>query len=157
MQKLMRQMKLYSFLFFLFLTNILFASILQKNKIEMNIKADNVEVFDDNKKAIFTDNVKVKNKEWTMFADKIIVIYNEKDVSEINAFGHIRLFSKNVKAQSEKATYLSTKKLIIMSEKVNAIDNGMNITGDIFTYNIDTKESNVQTKENKRVEIIIDR
>ncbi|MDR3290244.1 MAG: hypothetical protein LBT02_03090 [Rickettsiales bacterium] len=144
------------FIIILFFIGNTFALPLKFDNKTLNIEAEEVEILQNNQQIIFKDNVKVKNDDFKLNADNMVVFYDGKnEVKEINAKNNVKLFSKNVKINSEEGLYEAKKNLITMSKNANAIENGVNISADIFKYNTITKKSNIESKRGEKIKIIL--
>ncbi len=108
----MRKALFWAMMIFLFSSGVVFA------KDAISIKAERMEALETKNQVIFTGNVEVKKKDFTLYADKLLVFYQEKngkrEVEKLEAFGRVKIKRGNLIAFAKKATYLKAKEELIL-------------------------------------------
>lgn len=146
----------------IFLIIILF-STLQAEKVE--ITSSQMEAKNIKKRVTFIDNVKIKQIDSWLNADRVVVFFNENnETKKYHATGNVDFEIKDTKkktdykGKAEKVTYYPIKDLYILTGKAIVKDklNNRTIKGNIINLDMTTGDANVKGKENKPVKFIFD-
>lgn len=120
-------------------------SILPKgdSKAPIEIDADALEVFQQEKKAIFTGSVVAKQGSMTVKAEKMTVFYSGENtsgnsISKIELNGNVVLTSPAESARSQYGIYDTVKNFVTLSGDVTLTRGGNILKGDKLDYNIST-------------------
>ena len=140
------------FLTLMVLFNISFAA---KDTIPIVIEADNFEYHNKEKLAIYKNNVVVRKGNFTLYADKMNVLFNEEgDIKEIEAVGNVKFRKGEYSGSSEKALYFAEKDLIKLIGKAKVKKGNNILEGDEINYFLKEEKAIVKGK-NKKVRTII--
>jgi len=138
-------------------------SSLCANKVEitsLKMVAKNIK-----KEVTFLENVKIKQVDSWLNADKVVVFFNENnETKKYDATGNVEFEFKNIKdkkdykGKANMVTYFPIKDLYILKGKaiVNDKLNGRTIKGDIINLDMTTGDANVEGKKDKPVKFIFD-
>ncbi|AEH45266.1 lipopolysaccharide transport periplasmic protein LptA [Thermodesulfatator indicus DSM 15286] len=103
---------------FLLLIFILLWGSLALAKEPVSIKADHMEVLEKENKVIFTGHVVAQKKDFTIYADKLVVFYHlvngKREVKKIEATGKVKIKRGELIASAQKATYFRDKDILVL-------------------------------------------
>lgn len=149
------------------ITNFVYASSIASTKINrnqpLNITSNKVEIVRDKGQIIFLGNVIAIQDEFTLYADKMVVEYNElKDqkinINNIKAINNVKFTNKTIIAIGDEGIYDVKKNIITMKKNIKATEKGITVYADEFSYDVNTGKSNIvgNKQQNERVVIILD-
>ncbi|MEW6107600.1 MAG: LptA/OstA family protein [Nitrospirota bacterium] len=86
--------------------------------------------------AFFEKNVIAKTTDMTLYADAMLVYYNDKsgDVNKIEATGNVKLHKDTNVVTSQKATYYAGEDKVVFSGEPRAVDGENVVTGTKMTF-----------------------
>lgn len=152
-------------LFFLLAGNLYANQATNQKTVPTKVKANIIDIKKNLHVINFIGNAVVEKDQDIIFADKMILFYQESKtdtqttkskIEKIEAIDNVKLFSQDYVASSKNAYYIPDQDLLTMENEVT-VNNGASVaTGDKFLYNLKTKKGNFvgQSKE-KRAKIII--
>ncbi len=108
---------------------------------EVNITSDQFIVDENVSNAIFEGSVIVKQPNFTLWADKVIVIYGEKGPSDLKSFeaiGNVKIEQPEQTAASDRGVYDPKTKILILYDNVIVTNDSGVITGEELIVNIAT-------------------
>ncbi|MEE4261303.1 MAG: LptA/OstA family protein [Desulfobacteraceae bacterium] len=136
----------------------------QPDNEPIQIVADKLISYNDDKYAEFIGNVKVTQGNFTITSDKLRIYYqgellgNEKKggdedlLKKIIATGNVKISSENYQAETDKAEYDTSAKTVVLSGENSKVISGKNsITGSIITLNQISGQVKVESSGNKRI------
>lgn len=123
----------------------------------INVKADELKADNKGKTAIFTGRVVARQEDVTIYSDKLIVYYGEKDdqVDKIEAIGAVRILQTNRVGTGGHALYESKEGKITLTINPKVTQEKDSVTGKVIVYYLDEDRSVVTSGENARVEAVI--
>ncbi len=129
----------------------------------VNITSNKVEIVRDKGQIIFLGNVIAVQDEFTLYADKMVVEYNESkdqkiNINNIKAINNVKFTNKTIIAIGDEGIYDVRKNIIIMKKNIKATEKGITVYADEFSYDVNTGKSNIvgNKQQNERVVIILD-
>lgn len=117
------------------------------------------------KEVTFIKNVKIKQVDSWLNADKVVVFFNENnETKKYDATGNVNFEFKDIKKKTDYTgtanivTYFPIKDFYVLTGKAIVHDkiNNRTIKGDIINLDMTTGDANVKGKENKPVKFIFD-
>jgi lipopolysaccharide export system protein LptA len=130
----------------------------------IQIVADQLISYNEDKYAEFIGNVKVTQGEFTITSDKLRIYYqgelleNEKKGSDeellkkIIATGNVKITSEQYHAEADKAEYDTADKTVVLSGENSKVISGKNsITGSKITLNQKSGQVKVESSGTKRI------
>ena len=136
----------------------------QPDNEPIQIVADQLISYNDDKYAEFVGNVKVTQGEFTITSDKLRIYYqgelleNEKKGSDeellkkIIATGNVKISSEQYNAETDKAEYDTAEKTVILSGENSKVISGKNsISGSKITLNQKSGQVKVESSGAKRI------
>ena len=140
----------------------------QPDNEPIQIVADKLISYNEDKYAEFIGNVKVTQADFTITSDKLRIYYqgellqNEKKDSDedsdedllkkIIATGNVKINSEQYQAEADKAEYDTTAKTVVLSgENAKVISGKNSITGAIITLNQKSGQVKVESSGTKRI------
>lgn len=123
----------------------------------INVKADHLQVDNDEKKAVFTGRVIAVQDDITMYCDRLEVFYDNAsdEVDKIIAIGNVRILQKNRVGTGGRAVYENKLGKITLTINPKVTQDNDTITGKVITYYTDEKTSIAESGDNTRVEALI--
>ena len=151
---------------FVFISRSMAASAdnsVRKDRSNLPITIKSNELTADNKgnSAIFSGKVVAKQGDITIFSDKLIVNYAEKngDVDKVEAIGNVRIVEHNRTGIASQAVYESRDGRITLTGPPNPkiIEGSDSVSGKVIIYYVDDNKSSVTGggDPNSRVEAVI--
>ncbi|MDD2852818.1 MAG: lipopolysaccharide transport periplasmic protein LptA [Desulfuromonadaceae bacterium] len=134
---------------------------LHKDRSNLPITVKSNEMTADNKKktAVFSGKVVAKQGDVTIFSNKLIVSYAEKndEVEKVEAFGAVRIVQLNRTGYSEQALYDSRSGRVTLTGSPRVVQGSDSISGKVITYYVDDDRSEVSSggDPKARVEAVI--
>ena len=130
----------------------------------IQIVANELISYNDEKYAEFIGNVKVTQGKLTITSEKLIIHYegelldnekkssNEEILKKIIAVGNVKIDSEDYHAEADKAEYDRTAKTVVLSGKNTKVVSGKNsITGSKIIYNQESGQVKVESSGTKRI------
>ena len=140
---------------------LFFSTITYAEKVE--ITSDDMYAQNIQKEVHFNGNVKIKQLENWIHADKVIVYFNENnETNKYEALGKVKFEfkdSKNhYKGKSDTLVYLPIKSKYILTGKseIDDIENKRHINGDKITLDMISGDAKVEGNNKKPVKFIFD-
>jgi len=123
----------------------------------INVKADELKADNKGKTAVFTGRVVARQEDVTIYSDKMIIYYGEKDdqVDKIEAIGSVRILQTNRVGTGGHGLYESKEGKITLSINPKVTQDKDSVTGKVIVYYLDEDRSVVTSGENARVEAVI--
>lgn len=132
-----------------------------KDRTSMPITVKSNEMTADNKgkTAIFSGKVVAKQGDITIFSDKLVVSYADKnsEVEKVEAFGNVRIIQLNRTGFADQAVYDSRNGRIVLTGTPRVVQGSDSISGKVITYYLDDDKSEVSSDGDPkaRVEAVI--
>ena len=140
---------------------LFFSTITYAEKVE--ITSDDMYAQNIQKEVHFNGNVKIKQLENWIHADKVIVYFNENnETNKYEALGKVKFAFKdsknNYKGKSDTLVYLPIKSKYILTGKseIDDIANKRHINGDKITLDMISGNAKVEGNNKKPVKFIFD-
>lgn len=122
----------------------------------LEITAQQLEVFQDEQKSIFSGEVVAQQGEMTLYTDQLTVIFDgQNDVSRIEAAGSVRIEEPLRKARGDHAVFDRDADTLILSGNAEVVQGENRITGDEITLFIGQNRSIVKSHDSGRVRAVI--
>jgi lipopolysaccharide transport protein LptA len=142
--------------FILIANNVLGTSILDSKK-NLKVKTDSLTFTKDKNVATLSKNVKVKGNDFDLYADKMLVYYdNGKRIERIFAEKNVKFLHKNTEVRSNEGIYDIKNNLITSQKNVEAFEDGITMKADKFIYDISTKKTEIFGGKESKAKIILD-
>jgi lipopolysaccharide export system protein LptA len=111
----------------------------EKKKIEGPIVITSQRLTTDNKAgtAVFEQSVVAQTTDMTLYADKMIVLYDEEgggDVTKIDAEGNVKVVKGDKVITSQKASYFADTENVVFYGDPRAVEGDNVVTGSTMTY-----------------------
>lgn len=130
-----------------------------RSSLPITIKSNEMSADNKGKTAIFSGKVVAKQGDITIFADKLVVSYAEKngDVDKVEAAGNVRIVQQNRTGFADQAVYDSRNGRIVLTGTPRVVQGGDSISGKVITYYVDDDKSDVSSggDPKARVEAVI--
>jgi lipopolysaccharide export system protein LptA len=132
-----------------------------RSNLPITIKSNELSADNRGKTSVFSGKVVAKQGDITIFSDKLIVNYAEKnsEIDKIEAIGNVRIVQLNRTGIASQAVYESRDGRIILTGTPNpkVIQGADSISGKTITYYVDDEKSFVTGggDPNSRVEAVI--
>lgn len=124
-------------------------------KKQVTITSDTMEALSDQNIVIFKGNV-VAVEDFTICSDELYIHYDEnKDISEIEAGGNVRIFQDNKTSTSDRAVYSRTDRKVVLTGKPQVKQCTDTIKGDRITVFLDKDNAMVESDSGGRVRAVI--
>ena len=132
-----------------------------RSHMPITIKSNEMTADNKGKTAIFSGKVVAKQGDITIFSDKLVVNYAEKnsEVDKVEAIGNVRIVQLNRTGIASQAVYESRDGRITLTGSPNpkVMQGSDSVSGKIITYYVDDDKSFVSGggDPNSRVEAVI--
>ena len=130
-----------------------------RSKLPITIKSNDMTADNKGKTAVFSGKVVAKQGDITIFSDKLVVSYADKDkeVEKVEALGHVRIIQQNRTGFADKAVYDSRNGHIVLTGTPRVVQGSDSISGKVITYYVDDDKSDVSSggDPKARVEAVI--
>lgn len=126
-----------------------FSGLSSSSKDPIEIEADELEVQDRQKTAVFRGNVRLVQGPTTLRASSITVYYSgrasgsNQQISKVEARGPIRVTSKDQTARGDRATFLMASQVLTLAGNVVLTKGGNELRGQKLVVNLKTGESRI--------------
>lgn len=123
----------------------------------LKVKSDTLTADNDKKTATFEGRVVARQGDMTLHADRLVVTYSgaERDLSQVEAFGNVRIVQGNRQAASSHALYEPKAARIVLDGNPKVTVGNDVITGKVITYFVNEQKSVVTGGPKERVEAVI--
>jgi lipopolysaccharide export system protein LptA len=128
-----------------------------RNEEPIQIKSDNLHADNERKMATFTGNVAARQGDLTIYADRLVVSYDDEggDIRSAEVFGNVRILQGDRRAQADHGIYDAKNSTIVLDGNPKVFQNNDTISGRIITYYLDEDKSEVTSGAGSRVEAVI--
>jgi lipopolysaccharide transport protein LptA len=133
----------------LLLPNIGFA--INSIKGGINIESETLEVFTVEKKAEFLGNVVLTQDEATISSERLTLYFQKNTIKNAIFLNNVRVKTKDQIAYGDKGEYSQTDDTIKLTGNVSLNKGGSKICGDMFTYNLGTKDGKILAIKDRNV------
>jgi lipopolysaccharide export system protein LptA len=115
------------------------------SNLPITIKSNEMTADNKGKSAVFTGKVVAKQGDITIFSDKLVVSYADKnnEVEKVEAFGTVRIVQQNRTGFADQAVYDSRNGRIVLTGSPRVVQGGDAISGKVITYYVDDEKSDV--------------
>lgn len=127
-----------------------FSGLSASSRDPIQIEADELEVQDRDKTAVFRGNVRLVQGPTTLRASSITVYYNgratgtNQQISKVEARGPIRVTSQDQTARGDRATFQMASQILTLTGNVILTKGGNELRGQRLIVNLKTGESRVE-------------
>ncbi len=124
------------FIVFLLSANVFSAEDTRKIKGPIVITADMLTANNKERTALFEKSVVARSKDMTIYADKMLVLYDKDtgNVTRINAEGRVRVIRENRVITSQEAVYFADEEKVVFTGEPRAAEDENVVTGKKMTY-----------------------
>ncbi|MEP0521751.1 MAG: lipopolysaccharide transport periplasmic protein LptA [Hyphomicrobiales bacterium] len=132
-----------------------FSGLSSSSKDPIEIEADELEVQDRQKTAVFRGNVRLVQGPTTLRASSITVYYSGRasgstqQISKVEARGPIRVTSKDQTARGDRATFLMASQVLTLAGNVVLTKGANELRGQKLVVNLKTGESRIDAPKNQ--------
>lgn len=132
-----------------------FSGLSSSSKDPIEIEADELEVQDRKKTAVFRGNVRLVQGPTTLRASSITVYYSGRasgstqQISKVEARGPIRVTSKDQTARGDRATFMMASQVLTLAGNVVLTKGGNELRGQKLVVNLKTGESRIDAPKNQ--------
>lgn len=130
-----------------------------RSNLPIIVKSNEMTADNKGKTAIFTGRVVAKQDDITIFSDKLVVGYADKnkEVEKVEALGNVRIVQQNRTGFADQAVYDSHNGRIVLTGTPRVVQGGDSISGKVITYYVDDDKSDVSSggDPKARVEAVI--
>ena len=130
-----------------------------RSGLPITVKSNEMTADNKGKTANFSGKVVAKQGDITIFSDKLIVSYADKngDVEKVEAVGNVRIVQQNRTGFADRAVYDSHNGRIVLTGSPRVVQGGDSISGKVITYYVDDDKSDVSSggDPKARVEAVI--
>ena len=127
--------------------------------LPITIKSNEMTADNKGKTAIFTGKVVAKQGDITIYSDRLVVTYADKnnEVEKVEAFGNVRIIQLNRTGFGDQAVYNSRTGRIVLTGTPRVVQGNDSISGKVITYYVDDEKSDVSSggDPKARVEAVI--
>jgi len=160
--KLQQFYMIFVFLCCLFSVSVAFAAPpvhKDRSKLPITVKSNEMTADNKGKTAIFSGKVVAKQGDITIFSDKLVVNYADKNesVEKIEATGNVRIVQQDRTGFADQAVYESNNGRIVLTGTPRVVQGSDSISGKVITYYVDDERSDVSSggDPKARVEAVI--
>ncbi|MDX2481420.1 MAG: lipopolysaccharide transport periplasmic protein LptA [Desulfuromusa sp.] len=123
----------------------------------IEITAQQLEVLQQQRQSIFTGNVVAKQGEMTLYAEKLIVVFqkNQDQVERLDAIGGVRVLQLDRIATGEKAVFHREEEVLVLIGNAEVTQGKNKISGEEITLYIKENRTLVKSSEKQRVKAVI--
>lgn len=130
-----------------------------RSNLPITVKSNEMTADNKGKKAIFSGKVVAKQGDITIFTDKLVVNYADKngEVEKVEALGNVRIVQENRTGFADQAVYDSRNGRLVLTGSPRVVQGKDSISGKVITYYVDDEKSDVSSggDPKARVEAII--
>lgn len=130
-----------------------------RSNLPITVKSNEMTADNKGKTAVFSGKVVAKQGDITIFSDKLIVSYADKngEVEKVEAHGNVRIVQLNRTGFGDQAVYDSRDGMVVLTGTPRVVQGGDSISGKVITYYVDDEKSDVSSggDPKARVEAII--
>jgi lipopolysaccharide export system protein LptA len=128
-----------------------FSAELQKAKLRGPVTVTSDSLTADNKShtALFDRNVVAKTADMTIYADRMLVFYNESggEITRIEATGNVKLHKDNRVIFAGQAIYFADEDKVVFTDEPRAVDGDNVVTGSKMTFFVSEDRSLVENSK----------
>ncbi len=118
---------------------------IKEDKSPVVIKAKNLKIENQSRKATFSEDVVATKSDMVMTCNTLVAYYNESgNIDKFDCIGDVYLKRKEKQATSRKATFDNKKEIITMTGSPYYTDGENKFWGEIVEYDIGKDEVNVK-------------
>ena len=123
----------------------------------IEITARQLEVMQQQRQSIFTGDVVAKQGEMTLYADKLIVVFQKEQdqVERLEAIGGVRVLQLDRVATAEKAIFFQLEERLVLSGDAEVTQGQNKISGAEITLYMKENRSLIKSSESGRVKAVI--
>jgi lipopolysaccharide export system protein LptA len=130
-----------------------------RSSLPITVKSNELTTDNKEKTAIFSGKVVAKQGDMTIFSDKLVVNYSDKneEVEKVEALGNVRIVQQNRTGFADQAVYDRRNGRIVLTGNPRVVQGGDSISGKVITYYVDDDKSDVSSggDPKARVEAVI--
>ncbi|HEY5523496.1 MAG TPA: lipopolysaccharide transport periplasmic protein LptA [Desulfuromonadaceae bacterium] len=130
-----------------------------RSSLPITVKSNEMTADNKGKTAIFSGKVVAKQGDITIFSDKLVVEYSDKNggVEKVEALGNVRIVQLNRTGFADQALYESRNGRIVLTGTPRVVQGSDSISGKVITYYVDDERSEVSSggDPKARVEAVI--
>ena len=130
--------------------------ILDRNQ-PIEITALQLEVLQQQRQSIFTGEVVAKQGEMTLYAEKLIVVFqqDQDQVERLNAIGGVRVLQLDRVATAEQAVFHQAEETLVLIGNAEVTQGQNKVSGDEITLYLKEDRTLIKSSENTRVKATI--
>ena len=107
--------------------------------------------------AVFTGNVVAQQGDLVIYCDRMVIYYSDADkaVDKVEAFGNVRIIQGNRRGFGGHGIYYNKEGKIVLDINPKVYQDEDEVSGKVITHYVDTKQSEVTSDQDTRVNAII--
>ncbi len=120
----------------------------------VKVTADNFEIDDMTKNAVFTGGVVITRGGLTVWADKVVVVYGaggQSDMDSLTATGNVRIKTPDQEATGRQAVFDPDAQILKLSDNVTVTNAQGTVSGPELTINLANNTTAFRGSESGRV------
>lgn len=121
------------------------------------VTAQQLEVLQQQRQSIFTGEVVAKQGEMTLYAEKLIVFFqqDQDQVERMDAMGGVRVLHLDRVATAEKAVFRQAEETLVLVGDAEVIQGSNKVAGDEITVYLKENRTVIKSSEKSRVKATI--
>ena len=129
----------------------------ERNSQPIQIKSDFLTTDRAKMTAVFTGKVVARQGDVVIYCDRMVLFYSEadKEVDKVEAFGNVRIIQGNKRGLSGHGIYYNKEGKIVLDINPKVYQDEDEVSGKVITHYVDTKQSEVTSDQDTRVNAII--
>ncbi len=128
-------------------------------KTPITIKSDRMEVLQNQKVVVFSGHVVAKKKDLTIYADRLLVYYDQKEgkreVRKLVALGQVKIAKDDWIARAGKAVYFKNLEKIVLEDRPQIWQGDNTVKGARITLYLNEDRYVVESEANEKAEAVI--
>lgn len=92
---------------------------------------------------ILEGKVVLKGEDLNLLCDRLYVLSKTEEVERIDAFGHVRLISRGIMAESDKAVYNFKEDRVVLTESPRILRDNIEMEGESIVYNLSDEKFSI--------------
>ncbi len=128
-------------------------------KTPITIKSDRMEVLQNQKVVVFSGHVVAQKKDLTIYADRLLVYYDQKEgkreVRKLVALGQVKITKDDWIARAGKAVYFKNLEKIVLEDRPQIWQGDNTVKGARITLYLNEDRYVVESEANEKAEAVI--
>lgn len=113
---------------------------------DIDIRSDSLQIDINKDKAEFIGKVSMRQNNIVINSDRLVLFFKKDKVEKATFLKNVQIHTNDQVAYGDQAEYLQSSSLFKLTGNVRLTQDNANIRGELFTYNINTKEAKIMAK-----------